>query len=166
MQIDRYLTALQQSLATAAQTSPEEVQQAADRLAAAMEPALRLNLVEFAADLAAEITVQLEEHSVDVRFRGSGPEVVVTRTAGEPPSPEAPVPPPPPPPPAPPEDDGTARISLRLPESLKAQVEQAAAQDGTSTNSWLVRAAQGALYPGPHSGTPTTSGRRMTGWVR
>lgn len=163
MQIDSYLTALQQSLATAAQTSSTEVQQAAERLAAAMEPALRLNLVEFAADLAAEITIQLEGASVEVRFRGGGPEIVVTAEAPE--APEPMEPPPPPPPPAP-EDEGMARISLRLPESLKTQVEQAAATESTSTNSWLVRAAQRALSPGRTSPTYTTSSRRMTGWVR
>ena len=32
------------------------------------------------------------------------------------------------------------RITLRLPQSMKAQVDEFAAADGLSTNAWLVRA--------------------------
>src|SRR5262249_62345141 len=38
-----------------------------------------------------------------------------------------------------------SRINLRLPERLKAQVEQAADREGLSVNAWLVRAAAAAL---------------------
>ena len=38
-----------------------------------------------------------------------------------------------------------SRINLRLPERLKARVEQAAASEGLSVNAWLVRAAAAAL---------------------
>ena len=161
MDLDRYLQTLQDALGTAAQTSSPEVQEAAERLGRTMESALRLTLTEFAADLADQITLQLDGDSVDVRFRGGGPEVVVTPDQGV----EPPAPPEPPSPPAPPEDGDVSRISLRLPESLKTQVEQAATAEGLSTNAWLVRAAQGALHPAPSS-TRTSTGRRMTGWVR
>ena len=38
-----------------------------------------------------------------------------------------------------------ARVNLRLPEQLKARVEQAASTEGLSVNAWLVRAAAAAL---------------------
>ena len=41
-----------------------------------------------------------------------------------------------------PGEEQTGRISLRLPESLKNSIEAAAAQEGISTNSWIVRALQ------------------------
>jgi len=81
---------------------------------------------------------------------------------------------------APRADDGevSARISLRLSESLKAEVEQAAAREGVSVNSWLIRVAGAALggqpWPnaGPWPGSGTwpggQSGRgssRITGWI-
>ena len=49
--------------------------------------------------------------------------------------------------PAPPEADegATARINLRLPEQLKAGIEQAAGRERLSVNAWLVRAAAAAL---------------------
>ena len=36
-------------------------------------------------------------------------------------------------------EEFSGRITLRLPESLKAGVEAAAAREGVSTNAWLVR---------------------------
>ncbi len=75
------------------------------------------------------------------------------------------------------------RINLRLPEHLKARVEDAASQAGLSVNSWLVRAATAALDPGAqtHAQGPVpgpgrraarearraaTGGQHFTGWVR
>jgi hypothetical protein len=43
-------------------------------------------------------------------------------------------------------DEGTiSRINLRMPDRLKAQIEQAAVSDGLSVNAWLVRAAAAGL---------------------
>ncbi len=43
-------------------------------------------------------------------------------------------------------DEGTmSRINLRMPDRLKARVEQAAVGDGLSVNAWLVRAAAAGL---------------------
>ena len=75
------------------------------------------------------------------------------------------------------------RINLRLPEHLKARVEDAASHAGLSVNSWLVRAATAALDPSTHAQGPVpgpgpgrragrearraaTGGQRFTGWVR
>ena len=44
-------------------------------------------------------------------------------------------------------EGGTARITLRLPEHLKARAEEAAERDGLSVNSWLVRAVAAAVTP-------------------
>jgi hypothetical protein len=43
------------------------------------------------------------------------------------------------------EDEPLSRISLRLPASVKARVDEQAAKDGISTNAWLVRAVMDAL---------------------
>lgn len=161
MDLERYLRDLQDALTTAAQTSSADVQEAAERLSRTMASTLQLTLMQFAADLADQITVQLDGDTVDVRFRSDGPEVVVTPADAHA-APEPPEPPAPPPPPG--EDGDISRISLRLPEALKTQVEQAATAQGLSTNAWLVRAAQSALHP-PTVRT-TATGRRMTGWVR
>ena len=70
---------------------------------------------------------------------------------------------------APPEPDesATARINLRLPEHLKAGIEQAAGRERMSVNTWLVRTAAAALA---QDGRGRQSGGRIgqtyTGWVR
>ena len=46
-----------------------------------------------------------------------------------------------------PGDDLSARITLRLPETLKSQVEAASNREGVSTNAWIVRALSRALEP-------------------
>ena len=60
---------------------------------------------------------------------------------------------------------------MRLPEALKAQIEEAAAKEGRSVNAWLVRAASAGLQraeqrrPEPRA-TGSRSSQRLTGWVR
>jgi hypothetical protein len=70
-------------------------------------------------------------------------------------------------------DEGpAARINVRLPEQLRAAIEEAAAKEGRSVNAWLVRAAAAALHRSDHDQHPELrgSGKRtkqtFTGWVR
>ena len=63
-----------------------------------------------------------------------------------------------------------ARINVRMPESLKARVEQAAGAQRVSANVWLVRAAADALErvdaPRP-AARPTARGtQQYRGWTR
>ena len=58
------------------------------------------------------------------------------------------------------------RINLRLPDQLKARVEDAARRDGLSTNAWLVRAAAAALDQGTADRRPPRGSQRYTGWAR
>ncbi len=59
------------------------------------------------------------------------------------------------------DEDNTARISLRLPEALKMQVDEAARRQGVSVNTWLVREISRALAPTPRYG----GGQHLTGWI-
>ncbi|GAA4285671.1 hypothetical protein [Georgenia daeguensis] len=164
MDLSPYLAKLRQGLATSARGSGTQVQEAAELLAQSLEPALRLTLMELASDVAAEVTVQLDGDVVELRLRGGNPEVVVQQRLRPA---EIPPPPAPPAPPVPEDEGGTARISLRLPENLKGQVDQAAAREGVSVNTWLVRAAQQSLAgPGAQPADNIRTGRRMSGWVR
>uniref|UniRef100_UPI0005B775EA toxin-antitoxin system HicB family antitoxin n=2 Tax=Cellulosimicrobium TaxID=157920 RepID=UPI0005B775EA len=69
------------------------------------------------------------------------------------------------------EAGATTRTTLRLPDHLKTQAETAAARDGVSVNTWLVRAVAAALEQS--TGRPAAQARpqqrgsaRVTGWVR
>lgn len=175
MDLGRHLSSLQDALTLAARSGGDDVQEAAERLAGSLEPALRLTFLELASELADDITVRLDGDSVEVRLRGGQPEIVVERRPrGDqdvaPPAPPSPPPPPPPPaqPVRPEEGDPLSRITLRLPESLRGRVDDAAATAGVSLNTWFVRAVQDALDPPVQSPAPPSqhTARRMTGWVR
>jgi len=72
---------------------------------------------------------------------------------------------------APDPDDGLARVTLRLPESLKNRAEQGAARAGLSLNAWLVRAVARSVDAAAPNGTgfaapfPPSTARRVTGWA-
>lgn len=172
MELTPYVEALRHDLLAAAAAGTEQTRETARLLAAALDSSTRLCLVDALSAVAAEVTTAWDGGSVEIRMHGRDPQVVVT--AAESLS-EAPVPPPPPVPPSPagtaeedPEDGTTARITLRLPDALKTRAERAAATEGLSVNSWLVRAVAAAVQPGGARPTPQQQliGRRMTGYAR
>jgi hypothetical protein len=112
-------------------------------LSAALEPAIRLAIMNAMSDLAAEVTAALDDHVVDVRLAGRDVQVVVSGTAQRAPEPEQEQPLPPP------TGDNSAenisRMTLRMFEQIKSQAEQAAAAQGVSLNTFVSQAVQGAL---------------------
>ena len=175
MDLAPYVDQLRRELAIAAGAGGEEARALAERLAATLESATRLALLEALSAAADEITRDLAPGSVEVRLRGRDPGFVVTPPAARPFEEEGGIErferPPAPPPPPDADEGGTSRISLRVPEQLKPRIEEAAARDGLSVNAWLVRAVSAALDPGDagrRSGRSATqqTGKRYSGWVR
>ena len=176
MELRPYIDALRHELALAAAAGGEDARELAERLTAPLESATRLALLDALSEAAAEITRDLAPGSVDLRLRDREPSFVVTLPPADPWTEPAAAPPPPPAPasvPAPGEDEATVRISLRLPETVKNRVEQAAARAGVSINTWLIRAAAAAADGDagrPATGAPVVSAssgsQRYTGWVR
>jgi hypothetical protein len=176
MDLSPYLEALRRDLSAAAAPGGPDVSRAADLLSGSIESAARLCLLEALSDAAAEITTHLDDATVEVRLRGREADLVVNDRAPAAP----PAPPTPPPPPGEPGD--LARVTLRLPEPLKEQVEQAASREGISVNAWLVRAIATAVQGGPTGfpqppgfppppgfpapPTPPRRGRRITGFAQ
>ena len=123
-------------------TATEDTRAVAERLAAGLDAATRLVLLDVLSAAAGEITRDLAPGSVDLRLRGREVEFVVHASRA-------------------PSGDGddrpartvdlddasTSRTTLRLPDALKARVDEAAAADGLSVNTWLVRAVAAALQP-------------------
>jgi hypothetical protein len=169
MKLSPYLETLGRDLAATAATGGPEITKAADLLAGALDASARLCLLEALSDAAAEITSKLESASVEVRLRGREADLVVTPVAPA----EEPVSHPAPPPVT---GDGAgdlARITLRLPEWLKQEVERFAAVSGISVNAWLVDAIGAAVKAGPSSKAfpmkpqaPGKAGRRITGFAQ
>ncbi|MEQ4206312.1 toxin-antitoxin system HicB family antitoxin [Actinopolymorpha sp. B9G3] len=144
MELTPYVESIRRDLTVAAEVAGQDARAAAERLTAALDAAVRLALMDALSTAADEVTRELAPGSVEVRLRGREPEFVVSMppSVPEPPGPPGP---PPGPPPIPDAEQGTARVTLRLPESLKTRAEEAAARAGMSVNTWLVRAVGVAL---------------------
>jgi hypothetical protein len=123
-------------------------------------------LLEALSAAADEITRELAPGSVEVRLRGGEPEFVVDHPPSEEEFSDIGMG-------APPSgmesaetgEGETARLNLRLPETLKRRIEDAAGAEGLSLNAWLVRAAGAALDARGVRRSPT-GGDRYTGWIR
>lgn len=141
MDLTPYVDTIRRDLIAAAEAGSDELKQAAERLAYALDPSARLALMEAISHAAAEITAELPEGSVDVRLVGRELDFVVEIA---PPS-ALPAPPPPPAPSVPDEEDGDlARITLRIPEAVKARAEERAAGAGQSLNTWMIGVVRSA----------------------
>jgi hypothetical protein len=172
MDLTPYVEALRTDLEAAAAAGSDETRATARLLSGALDASLRLCLLDALSAMAAEVSAAADLGSVEIRLHGREPQVVVLPDEGGPA--EAPLAPPPPPGAAGPEGDddaGTARVTLRLPETLKAQAEQRAIGEGLSVNAWLVRAVAVAVRSvAPNAaavGGPLSSrGRRISGFAR
>ena len=156
MQIDGYVHALRDDLARVAAVGDESTARAAELLSVALESAVGRRLLEALGEAALELNHQLDSGRVEVRFAGGDPELVYVpeETAA----------------PAEPADEAfTARITLRLPESLKTRLDAAASLNGVSVNTWLVHVLARALDTRPVAGVNPVAGvtrRRLTGYGR
>jgi hypothetical protein len=147
MNLTIVLEGLQEDLQGLAELGDERSAQVARRLGDALGSNLRLKLLDLLSQAALELSAKLPSGHVEVRLAGQEPELVFVDA---------------------PEESGgiageeiSARISLRLPESLKASAEKAAAREGVSTNTWLVRAIARASESRPVH----VSGKRLSGYA-
>ena len=175
MDITPYVESLRRDLLAAAEAAGPDIRQATERLAFALDPSARLALMEAISQAAAEITAELPAGSVEVMLSGRDLEFGVhlpttaTGPATEPDAEES--------------DEGNlARITLRIPEAVKARAEEYAAKAGSSLNTWLVNVVRAATRENAINidvdltslNTTISSalddlsnrgGRRMTGWI-
>jgi hypothetical protein len=150
MQLDGHIQAIQSDLAATAGIGDEATAQAAQRLSDALGSTLHLRLLDLLGEAALEIGGQLGSGRVEVRLAGREPELVVVMEDTPDSVPVAPG------------EEFSGRISLRLPETLKSAVEAAAAQEGISTNAWLVRTLAHSL----HSRHPRRGRNRLQGYAQ
>ena len=150
MQLDTHIQAIQADLAATAGLGDEATAEAARRLSDALTATLHVRLLDLIGEAASEVGAQLDSGRVEVRLAGREPELVVVPedapdrievAAGE---------------------EYAGRITLRLPETIKAAIEAAAAQEGISTNAWLVKTIAHSL----HSRSVKRSRHRMQGYAQ
>jgi hypothetical protein len=127
MHLTPVLTALEAAVSTqlAVAGGDSTMEAAASQLLAALEPALRQVGFELAQQAAEEVGAQLADRTVEVVIVDGEPHLRV----GQPSDVEA----------STLDEDFDARITLRLPPSLKGLVETAADETGDSVNTWVVK---------------------------
>ena len=162
MELGQYVGDLQRHLTDSAANGAEDTRAVAERLAAGLDAATRLVLLDVLSAAVGEITRDLAPGSVDLRLRGREIEFVVTQPHIETDTDERPAAT------VDLDDASTSRTTLRLPDALKARVDEAAAADGLSVNTWLVRAIAGALQPKQRRSAQRTlrTGDNFAGWAR
>jgi hypothetical protein len=146
MQLEPHVEALRAELASLASLGDENVAAASERLSQALGSALALRLLEILSEAGLEVSSQLPSGHVELRLAGQEPSLVYVE-AEDSAAPTA-------------EDGLSARITLRLPESLKASLEAAASREGVSVNSWIIK----ALARGVSSAVSSRVGSRLTGF--
>ena len=149
MNLTIVLEGLQEDLQGLAELGDDRSAQIARRLTDALGSNLRLKVLDLLGQAALELSSKIPSGHIEVRLAGQEPEFVfvddapadMAGAAGE---------------------DLSARISLRLPDSLKASVERAAEREGISVNAWLIRAIARATESRPAH----VSGKRLTGYAQ
>jgi hypothetical protein len=149
MQLGTHLETLLADLRAFA-AGDEQSAPVAERLTAALRSSLGLRLLDILGEAALELSERMPNGHVEVRLAGTEPTLVFVEEEAA----EAP--------PATGDDAMSARISLRLPEPLKGRIEELAAREGVSVNTWLVRALQRSVTAQPRR----TIGSRLTGYGR
>jgi hypothetical protein len=147
MNISAILDSLRADVQTTAEGGDQKTGEAVVRIGRLLEASVRVQLMDAMSEAAAELSEELPTGHVEVRVAGTDVSLTFVRNQDEPD--DSPV------------DEDSARITLRLPESLKTAAEAAAARQGISTNAWLVRAAKRSLDE-----RPTVRGHRMRGFAQ
>jgi hypothetical protein len=147
MNLTVVIDSLRAELTAVAELGDERVAGVAQRLTDTLGTSLRLRLLDVLGQAALELSSKLPSGHVEVRLAGQEPELVYVEDESDP---------------AASTEDMSARITLRLPKSLKTAAEAAAAREGVSVNTWLVRALARAAGERPRPSV----GRRLSGYGR
>jgi hypothetical protein len=150
--MSQFIEALQADLRELAEIGGEELVQATQRLAGAIKQSATLRLIDALTQIALDLSSQLPNGHIEIRLAGQDPQLVYVEE--EPAEPIAG------------DDSLAARITLRLPESLKSAVETSAEAEGVSVNAWLVRAIQRAVSGGGTTVRVQRSDKRITGFAQ
>ena len=147
MNTEAVVTEVEAAIAAQVELAADEpaVEVAANAIVAALRPALRAAATQLAEQAGAEVAAQLPEYEVEVVLADGEPTL---RVRSEPVTSSFAT------------DDLEARLTLRLPPALKADLEDAAGVHGDSVNSYVVKALSGrprrSRYRNHNSGTLET----------
>jgi hypothetical protein len=128
MQVQPIVNAVQAALASQGSLAGGDVavEEAIDHLVSALAPAIRQAAMDLAEQAACEVRAQLPDRTVDLVLADGDPSLRIAEAAVSAESSAA--------------EELDARITLRVPPSLKSLIEDAAETAGASVNSWVLDA--------------------------
>ncbi|HEY1829757.1 MAG TPA: toxin-antitoxin system HicB family antitoxin [Acidimicrobiales bacterium] len=134
-----------------AELGDELVGEVAERIAAVLARSVPSRILDLLSHVAAELNEELPDGRVEIRLTGD--DVEFTYVGDQPAPPEG-------------EADVSARITLRLSESLKTRIEEAAARQALSVNSWIVRLLERGvgISAGTQNDRSSRGGKRLRGY--
>jgi hypothetical protein len=132
---------------TLAELGNEVVAEVVERVGSVLTRSAPTRILDLLSEIAAELSAELPDGHVEIRVVGDDVELAYIeehRTT--------------------PEDEGeqSARITLRLSDRLKTRIEQAASEQGTSVNAWVLRTLERGVTSS--YGKSTHGGKRLRGY--
>jgi predicted HicB family RNase H-like nuclease len=136
MHLDHVFIEIETAVDNQVRIGAPELAEVATELMTALRPSFERAMLNVIQEAAAEISAQLVGQSVEVRLSEGEPSLVITEQRNAPTIDP---------------DELEARVTLRLPTSLKTLIEESASSSGDSINGWVVDALR------------TRAGRRTSG---
>ncbi len=132
MKMSLVVDGLRSDVVAVGELGDDTVAEVAERIADVLARSVPGRVLDLLSDAAAELTASLPDGRIDIRVAGD--DVDMTYVENEPGPMQAPGD----------GDDLSARITLRVSEGLKSRVEQGAAADGVSVNTFILRTLERA----------------------
>ena len=160
MRMSVVVDGLRSDVLTVGELGDDTVAEVAERIADLLSRSLPARVFELLSDVAAELSAELPEGRVEIRVIGDEVELAYVEDEHAP------------------ADHGeavggasatgdagelSARISLRLSEGLKSRVEESAARQGLSVNTYIVRTLERGSF-GDRGRGPAGVGNRLRGY--
>jgi HicB family len=124
MKMSLVIEGLRSDVAAVGELGDETVAEVAERISAIVARSAPSRILDLLTEVAGEVSAELPEGRVEIRLVGDDVEFAYVDERMHTPEPEA---------------EQSARITLRLSEQLKSRVEQSAANEALSVNSWILR---------------------------
>lgn len=124
MKMSLVIEGFREDLVAVGELGDDAVGEMADRIASVFTRSAPTRILSLLSDVAAELTSELPEGRIEIRLVGDDVEFAFVDDQSVSADSDA---------------ELTARITLRLPEQLKARVEASAARESISVNGWILR---------------------------
>jgi hypothetical protein len=147
MQTSWFTETLRSDLEAVGSMGSDKAMKVADRMITVALPLAKARMLEAMSMALAELSAAIGVEGIDLRVSGDDVTFVPAQATAAPPSIDP--------------SGEQARFSLRLPDDLKTRVDERAANEGISTNTWIVRALEAAVGQATRH---SSKGRHLSGF--